>query len=78
MCGSMTIYLSCPHEDYAYPPPVGSLVNESMSCSLLLAPIEWRIGTVPALLKAQCTLHNKQAVIIVNGELGQYQLHSRH
>ena len=63
-----------------------SRVNESMMkvlllpapCSLLLAPAEWRTGTVPALLKAQCTVHIKKAVIIVNGELGEYQLHSRH
>ena len=63
-----------------------SRVNESMvkvlllpaPCSLLLAPAEWGTGTVLALLKAQCTLHNKQAVIILNGELGQYHLHFRH
>ena len=63
-----------------------SHVNESMMkvlllpapCSLLPAPAEWRTGTVSALLKAQCTVHSKQAVIIVNGELGEYRLHSRH
>ena len=45
---------------------------------LLPAPVEWRTGTVPALIKAQCTICGKQAVIIANGELGQHQLHSRH
>ena len=65
---------------------IESKVNESMvkvlllpaPCSLLPAPAEWRTGTVPPLLEAQCTVHIKQAVIIVNGELGEYQLHSRH
>ena len=63
-----------------------SRVNESMMkvlllpapCSLLPAPAEWRTGTAPALLKAQGTVHSKQAVIIVNGKLGEYQLLSRH
>ena len=58
---------------------IESQVNESIlkvlvlpaPCSLLPAPTQWRTGTVPALLKAQCTFHSKQAVIIVNGELGR-------
>ena len=65
---------------------IESQVNESMvkvlllpaPCSLLLAPTQRRTGTLPALLKAQCTFHSKQAVIIVNGELGEYRLHSGH
>ena len=65
---------------------IESQMNKSMvkvlllpaPCSLLLDPAEWRTGTVPTLLKAQCTVHSKQAVIIVNGELGEYRLHSRH
>ena len=63
-----------------------SRVNKSMVTVLLLpapypllrALAEWRTGTVPGPIKSQCTVHNKQAVIFVNGERGQYRLHSKH
>ena len=61
-----------------------SRVNESMvkvlvlptPYSLLCPSAAWRTGTIPPRLKTHCRIHRKQAVMIVNGELGHYQLHS--